>query len=290
MPSDRGTTMQRGMAPGVDQQPSWAEPTAPAARKLPSAPRERKPALAAVAVLLILGGGLAVGYLMTSSAKRVDAIEISQPVGEGQQIASADMREVQIAADSGISYVPWSEANGVARSFASINIPAGTLLTPEMAAAADTLTNGKDVLGLSLKDGQLPVGLAVGDRINIYEVSDAGQTCPGSSGQLLAGGAIVLKISVPSATSSSAVADVEVAVTPATYGSATTVGAVACNASNGNIGIAIAPGSAPAPEVGGAGSTLAPGTGGAGSGTSAGTSGTPSATQSQAGHARRGGR
>ncbi|HYZ54541.1 MAG TPA: hypothetical protein VE733_13720 [Streptosporangiaceae bacterium] len=245
MSSDRGTTMQRG-GPSLEQAP-WAEPTAPAARKLPSVPRERKPALAALAVLLILGGALAVGYLMTSSAKRVAAIEISQPVGEGQQITSADMREVQIAANSGISYVPWSEANGVARSFASINIPAGTLLTPDMAVSANTLTNGKDVLGLALKDGQLPVGLAVGDRINIYEVGNAGGGCLGSPGKLLSSGAIVLKISSPSATSSSAVADVEVAVTPAT---STTVGEVACNASNGTIGIAVAPGSALAPAAG----------------------------------------
>ena len=47
----------------------------------------------------------------------------------------------------------------------------------------------------------------------------------------------MLNVSAPSATSSSAVADVEVALSPAT------AGAVACNASNGILSVAVAPGS-----------------------------------------------
>jgi hypothetical protein len=238
MSSDRGTTMHRGMAPGADQQAPWTEPTPPAARKLPGAPRERKPALAALAVLLILGGALAVGYLMTSSAKRVAAIEISRPVAEGQQLTLSDMQQVQVTPSSNLNYVPWSEAQQVTRYFASTNIPAGTLLTSRMAVGADSLTGSRDVIGLALKDGQLPAGLAQGDHIDIYQVSDAIVSCPGKPGSLLSGNAIVLRISSPSATSSSAVDDVEVAVTPAT------AGAVACNASNGIIGIAVAPGNA----------------------------------------------
>lgn len=254
MSSDRGTTTHRGMAPSVDQQAPWTEPTAPAARKLPGAPRERKPALAALAVLLILGGALAVSYLMLTSTKKVAAIEIVQTVGEGQPIALNDMQPVQVTPSNGINYVPWSEADQVARTFAATSIPAGTLLTSNMAVTANNLTAGRSVLGLALKDGQLPAGLAMGDRINIYEVSDATEACPGTPGSLLSGDAIVLKVSAPSAASSSAVADVEVALTPAT------AGAVACNASNGIIGVAVTPGN-----------VLAPGTGGTGNGTSAGT-------------------
>ena len=100
MSSDRGTTMHRGPGQSVDQPEPWTQPTAPAARKLPGAPRERKPALAALAVVLILGGALAVGYVMLQSAKRVDAIEITQQVGLGQQIPLSAMQEVQAAAST----------------------------------------------------------------------------------------------------------------------------------------------------------------------------------------------
>src|SRR5487761_438610 len=96
MSSDRGTTIHRGMAPSVETQAPWAEPTAPAARKLPGAPRERKPALAALAVLLIVGGALAVSYLMLTSTKKVAAIAIDQTVGEGQPLALSAMQQVQV--------------------------------------------------------------------------------------------------------------------------------------------------------------------------------------------------
>jgi hypothetical protein len=215
--------MQRGPAPGIDQQGAWPQPTTPTGRRVPSAPRERKPALAALAVLLILGGALGAGFLVLQSGKRVAAIEISQQIGVGQQIPLSAMQEVQIASGAGLSYVPWSEASQVAQFYAATAIPPRTLLTNAMVGRAGNVTAGKAVLGLSLKDGQVPAQLQVGDHVNIYQVSDAPETCPGSSGSMLARDAVVLDITNPASSSSSAVADVRVAVDPAS------AGAVACN-------------------------------------------------------------
>ena len=141
MPSDR-STLQRG-APGGDHS-AWQEPTAPGGRRLPSAPRERKPALAALAVLLILGCALGTGFLVIQSGKRVAAIEISQQVGAGQRIPATAMQEVQIASNSGLSYVPWNQATQVARFYAANPIPAGTLLTNAMVSSSTTSTAGRD--------------------------------------------------------------------------------------------------------------------------------------------------
>ena len=85
MPSERGT-IQRGLASETQGQGTWPEATAPSSRRLPTARRERKPALAAFALLLIIGGALAAGLLVVQSGKRVTAIEISQQVGAGQRI------------------------------------------------------------------------------------------------------------------------------------------------------------------------------------------------------------
>ncbi|MDX6393791.1 MAG: hypothetical protein QOJ73_4854 [Streptosporangiaceae bacterium] len=239
MSSDRGT-MQRGPAPGIDQQGAWPQPTAPTGRRVPGAPRERKPALAALAVLLILGGALGAGFLVLQSGKRVAAIEISQPIGVGQQIPLSAMQEVLIASGTGLDYVPWSEAGQVAQFYAATAIPPRTLLTNAMVGRAGNVTAGKAVVGLSLKDGQVPAQLQVGDHVNIYQVSDAPETCPGSSGSMLARDAVVLDITNPASSSSSAVADVRVAVAPAD------AGAVACNSSNGIVGLAILPAGAAA--------------------------------------------
>jgi hypothetical protein len=247
---------------------------------LPSAPRERKPALAALAVLLILGGALGAGLLVIQGSKRVAAIEISQPVGAGQRIPVTAMQPVQIAAGSGLAYVPWDEASQVARFFTVSAIPQGTLLTRQMVATSGTPVAGKAVLGLALKDGQLPHGLQDGDHIDIYQVSDAQETCPGGSGGALAADAIVLAIGTPATTSgSSAIADVEVALNPSD------AGPVACNAANGIVGIAVLPdGGRGAAAAAGAGAGSRPGGSTAGSGTAgSGTAGSSTAGSGTAG-------
>src|ERR1700733_13860047 len=283
MPSDRGTLPRgsarsgtaggglagNGFAGGNDQRTGWPEPTAPVGRRLPSAPRERKPALAALAVLLIIGGALGAGFLVIQSGKRVAAVEISQQIGAGQQIPLSAIQQVQITPGSGLAYVPWAEASQVARYFTISTIPAGTLLTRQMVATTGPSVAGRAVLGLALKDGQLPHGLQDGDHIDIYQVSDAQETCPGGSGGTLAADAVVLAIGAPSATSgSTAVADVEVAVNPSD------AGPVACNAANGIVGIAVLPdGGRGAAAAAGAGAGSSPGASTAGSGTAG--SGTP---------------
>jgi hypothetical protein len=233
MPGERGT-LTRG-AHGGQGDGAWPEPTAPAGRRLPRAPRERKPALAALALLLILGGALGAAYLVIQNGQRVAAIEVAQPVGAGQRIPAGALREVQISTGGGVNYVPWSEASQVTQFYAANAIPAGTLLSGAMVSRTGNLAVGKAVLGLALKDGQLPDGLQVGDHVNIYEVSDSSQSCPGAAGTLLASGALVLGIGVPQAAANQSAVDVRVALAPAA------AGAVACNAANGNVAVAVIP-------------------------------------------------
>jgi hypothetical protein len=235
MSSDR-STLQRGQPGGAEQQPFWPEPTSPAGRRLPSAPRERKPALAALAVLLIVGCALGTGLLVVQSGKRVAAIEVSTEIGSGQRIPLSALTEVQVASNTGVSYVPWSEAEQVSRYFAADTIPPGTLLTSAMVARASTSTAGRALVGLILKDGQVPKELLVGDHVDVFKVSDAEDACPGTPGNLLAANAIVTGISQPSATSgNSGGMDVDLAVAPRA------AGAVACNASNDVAGLTVLP-------------------------------------------------
>lgn len=235
MSSDR-STLQRGQPGGPEQQPFWPEPTSPAGRRLPTAARERRPALAALAVLLVVGCALGTGLLVVQSGKRVAAIEISREIGAGQQMPVTAMTEVQIASNTGLSYVPWSEAGQVSRFFAASAIPPGTLLTNVMVSRASTSTAGHFMVGLSLKDGQAPEALLVGDHVDVFKVGDAEDSCPGTPGSLLAANAIVTGITTPSATSASAGGvDVDVAVSPRT------AGAVACSASNDIAGITVLP-------------------------------------------------
>jgi hypothetical protein len=234
MSGDRGTLPRGATSTAQDREPR-SRPTAPGSRRPPRAARERKPALAALALLLIVGGALGAAYLVVQNGQRTGAIEITQTLGPGQRIPFSALREVQIVASGGPDYVPWSEASQVTQFYAATAIPSGTLLTNLMVARTNNLAAGRDVVGLALKDGQLPDGLQVGDHINIYQVSASAQSCPGTSGGMLATNAIVLQITAPATATSQAAIDVRVALTPAS------AGAVTCNAANNNVAVAVLP-------------------------------------------------
>ncbi|WP_113698863.1 hypothetical protein [Nonomuraea lactucae] len=172
----------------------------PASRKLPVPPRERKPALAALAVLLILGGALATTLLVMRSGDRISAIRVTQQIGAGQPFTAQAIEEVQIA-DTGIDYVSWSQRQQVLQSFAAVTILPGTLLTSNMGVkASDELGPGKAKVGLALKPGQAPAGLKEGDRVQVVHVP--GRTSQAES-KVLAQSALVFRVGEPSRTGSS---------------------------------------------------------------------------------------
>lgn len=231
MASDRGT-MTRGT--GVDQQAPWGEPTAPAGRRMPGARRERKPALAILAVLLIAAGALAAGAMVERSGQRVDAIEVTQAIQQDEQIPAGAIREVQIGADSGVNYVSWQFHSQVSQYFATTQIPKGTLLNNGMLSRTSSLPNGDSEVGLALKDGQVPVNLQAGDTIDVYSTQTGSNGCPGKGGtDLTPSDATVISLSASS--SGDDTTDVVVAMTPEA------VGPVVCNTANGTAAIAIMP-------------------------------------------------
>jgi hypothetical protein len=253
MVSDRGTLPRGAVA---DQQASWAEPTAPGGRRMPSAPRERKPALAALAVLLVALGAVAAGYLVINAGHRVGAVEITQQVGQGQRIPASAIKEVEIASNSGINYVAWQYANRVAGIYAAVQIPAGTLLTSAMTTATNNLAQGKVQVGLSLKPGQAPANLLIGQSVEAFGVgtgsgcgaaaagggaggtgggnSGNGGNGSGSAGPITTG---IIASVIGSTASNGSTAAVTLAVPE------TDAGVLACYASAGDVAIALTPGS-----------------------------------------------
>jgi len=217
---------------------------------MPSAPRERKPALAALAVLLVALGAVAAGYLVINAGHRVGAVEITQQVGQGQRIPASAIKEVEIASNSGINYVAWQYANRVAGIYAAVQIPAGTLLTSAMTSATNNLAAGKVQVGLSLKPGQAPANLLIGQSVEAFGVG-TGSGCgaaaaggatgggnggngPGSGVPITTG---VIASVVGSTASNGSTAAVTLAVPDAD------AGVLACYASAGDVAIALTPGS-----------------------------------------------
>lgn len=168
--------------------------------RIPVPARERKPALAALAVLLILGGALASAYLVMASGHRVSVIRISQQVAPGQQVPEAALQEIQISATSQLDYVPWTDRVRVGQTFADVTLVQGSLLTYGMISTTNGAGVGTVKIGLALKPGQLPAeGLQPGDRVALYAVASATGATGTQSGAVLSRAATVVEVAQPGA-------------------------------------------------------------------------------------------
>jgi len=171
-----------------------------AGQRLPVPRRERKPAMAALAVLLIVGGALVSAYLVMASSRRVPVISVAQPVAAGQQIPASALQEVQVSATGGLDYIPWGDRGKVTQTFATVTLVKGALLTNGMISTDTSVAKGTVVVGLALKPGQLPAGgLQPGDRVALYAVASQGGQSGAQSGSVLAPAATVYDVVQPGA-------------------------------------------------------------------------------------------
>lgn len=162
-------------------------------QRLPTSPRERKPALAALAVLLILGGALASAYLVMASGQRVSAIRIAQPVAAGQRIPLTALEEVQVGA-TGIQFLNWSERANVTKYYSAVPLVKGALLTNGMISKTAEAAQGRVVVGLALKPGQVPArDVEIGKRVALYAAGGGTGGGP-RAGTVLSSDAIVVNV------------------------------------------------------------------------------------------------
>lgn len=75
------------------------------ADRLPPAPRERRPLLAAFAVLLIVGGAAVAGLLALRADTRVPVLVLARDVATGQQITADDLAVTPVASEGLLSAV-----------------------------------------------------------------------------------------------------------------------------------------------------------------------------------------
>ncbi|GHE79182.1 hypothetical protein GCM10018785_54110 [Streptomyces longispororuber] len=147
-----------------------------AGERLPTAPRERKPALAALAVLLILVGALGATVLVLRAGDRIEVVKVKDgaSIAAGESITRSKVEPVMVASDTAVKYVKWKQLAALQELKAKSAIPGGAVVVGQMFAAKTGLPAGKASVGLSLKEGQYPAGLKQGDTVAAYRVSANG--------------------------------------------------------------------------------------------------------------------
>ncbi|MER5518687.1 hypothetical protein [Streptomyces sp. NPDC002763] len=138
--------------------------------RLPTAPRERKPALAALAVLLILLGALGATMLVLQAGDRIEVIKVTGDIQAGESVNSSNATSVLVAADDSINYVKWSQLDSLKAYKARSTIYKGTVVIGDMFTKGSSLPAGKAAVGVALKEGQYPADIKPGDVVAVYNV------------------------------------------------------------------------------------------------------------------------
>lgn len=144
---------------------------APAPVRVGVGRRKRLPWLA-LAVVLVVGGGLLVGLLVQSASDRTSVLVAANSLAPGQLIQESDLRVVEVGVDGAASLVPASSRDSVVGQVAVVGIPEGTLLSPGQLAVDGGIEEGSVVVGALLGPGELPVPtLRSGDVVELVAVS-----------------------------------------------------------------------------------------------------------------------
>ncbi|MEV5979858.1 hypothetical protein [Streptomyces sp. NPDC052114] len=149
--------------------------------RLPAPPRERKPALAALAVLLILVGALGATVLVLRAGDRVEVVKVTKEIPAGESpVEGENIASVMVAEDTSIHYVKWEQRGALTKLKAKSTIPGGVVAVGEMFGAKSGLPAGKASVGLSLKEGQYPSDLKAGDTVSAFPVVSGTSTGKGT--------------------------------------------------------------------------------------------------------------
>lgn len=217
--------------------------------RLPSPPRERKPALAALAVLLILVGALGATMLVLRAGDRVEVVKVTSDIQAGESVGD-HTTPVLVADDASIHYVPWTQHEELKKLKAKSPIYKGTVVIGEMFAEGAELPAGKVSVGVSLKEGQYPADIKPGDTVAVYRVGDTGSSgsrgssnATGSAGSSGGGDGLIVeraKVSAVKSDSDSTISSTNLPVTLILDSGQ--AAAVTAAASAGQVALVIVPG------------------------------------------------
>jgi Flp pilus assembly protein CpaB len=163
------------------------------ANRLPVQSRDRRPALAALALLLVVAGALGAGLVAYRSGQRSDVLVAAHEIKPGERVTASDFDTARVSADSG-SIVHAGNESAFIGSYAITDIPSGTLINNQMFQVSRVLPSNGVVVGVTISDGQAPAAaISSGSVVRAYYVpkSTSSDASP-QSGTVLANAARVV--------------------------------------------------------------------------------------------------
>ncbi len=151
--------------------PAQTPGAGPVQERIPVPTRQRRPALAALALVLVLGGAALSGFLVLNSGQKLSVLVLSRQVDYGHVFGNSDFREEQLSATGGVKPVLFSQLGQLLSGGyrATTRIPAGSVLTYGMVTRQLPIPgNNYTEFGVTVPEGQYPAGgLAEGDVVKV---------------------------------------------------------------------------------------------------------------------------
>lgn len=196
-------------------------------------PRRRRPLLAAIAALVVVGFGFAGAELYLAGTQRVSALVVRSAVPEGSSLTASDLGVVQLVPGPGVAWIAADEEARVVGQATSVPLLPGQLLTPASLATAPGVPRGDATVGVTVGADQAPVAqLAPGAEVEIVATGGQGTAAP-RAGVSLATGILVTVADVGTPGSNGSGAAVSIAVPGAD------AAAVAASAATGNVSLVV---------------------------------------------------
>jgi hypothetical protein len=139
--------------------------------RLPVHSRDRRPALAALALLLIVGGGLGAGLIVYRTGQQTDVLVANHTIHPGDVVSADDLTTVRLSGGS-TNTVAASNEHAYVGSVAVTTVPDGALLNPLMFhTKRGVIPAGGQSLGISVPAQQRPsTQFSAGDIVQAYYV------------------------------------------------------------------------------------------------------------------------
>lgn len=125
----------------------------------------------ALGVLLVVGLSAWFAMAYSQAGQRHAVLALARDVPAGQALVAEDLTEALVSADPALTPVPAAREASIIGRAPAVPLVKGTLLSEAQLATGPLVPAGRNIVGLSLKAGQVPLGVRVGDRVMVIRTA-----------------------------------------------------------------------------------------------------------------------
>lgn len=160
-------------------------------RSLPTTSGRSRAAIG-IGVLLIAGFSLAFVLTALHIDHRPAVLVVRNSVAAGQVVKASDLGVARVSVDASLHPIAASKLSSIVGRPAAVALVPGTLVTDGQLGTNAELQASQTLVGIAVKPGQFPPGLAVGSIVRVV------QTASDGTAAVIATGAVVTSVNNPS--------------------------------------------------------------------------------------------